>query len=584
MRKTFALATLLLLAALAFSYCPTAVRQINVPAVVTGQEGGLLRVVVSVAPGNGSIYTEISPIVGASTQQSQAKAVEQAFASAGIKQSGCDVHFSFADMGQSPAVDGPSAGVAMAVALKAALQNATIRDDVAVTGAILDGGQVGPVGGIIDKAQAASRMGMRVLVTPQHEIYENILLSKLEEQYSFVDVDAKTLEQAYNIATSAPNASYSPNFELGNISIPEGLQSRQMNWDDERFAKVASAINSALLQNIGFSSPALAKYKDHFEQLAAQNEKIIGMGYGYTAANNAFLAQVDAAFLTTPPHEIDLQAQVDSAKKCVQQMPDVSITRENVEWVSGANARKNWALEKIGDIENNTQEYDSQESQYLALREIYYAHSWCLAGTQMLIQAQDIGGTPINASALAPYAQEGVNGAAGLISKSLVQNPDALWHLGVANKSLQKGDYAGAIFDSAYVIGVQSASNVENEAQDGEVEKEVQMLSAQNYSTLWARTYQSQGVYTLAQDMEDGAPVSDSHNVLSLAQSMENAFGGIGQKLANPPETYEVSLAKKPENSLLSDLFAVVIWGGLALLVAKVAFMAVKNRYKILDS
>ena len=62
--------------------------------------------------------------------------------------------------------DGPSAGVAMAIALVSLLTDRTIRSDTAMTGEISLRGLVLPVGGIKEKSAAAARAGLTRVMLP----------------------------------------------------------------------------------------------------------------------------------------------------------------------------------------------------------------------------------------------------------------------------------------------------------------------------------------------------------------------------------------------------------------------------------
>ena len=62
--------------------------------------------------------------------------------------------------------DGPSAGVAMFVALASLLTGKTVRSDTAMTGEISLRGLVLPVGGIKEKVIAAARAGIKTVMLP----------------------------------------------------------------------------------------------------------------------------------------------------------------------------------------------------------------------------------------------------------------------------------------------------------------------------------------------------------------------------------------------------------------------------------
>ncbi|MEN8161504.1 MAG: S16 family serine protease, partial [Myxococcota bacterium] len=63
--------------------------------------------------------------------------------------------------------DGPSAGVALVVAMVSVLSGRRAHGDVAITGEISLRGRVLPVGGIKDKLLAAERAGVRAVVLPR---------------------------------------------------------------------------------------------------------------------------------------------------------------------------------------------------------------------------------------------------------------------------------------------------------------------------------------------------------------------------------------------------------------------------------
>ena len=62
--------------------------------------------------------------------------------------------------------DGPSAGVAMFMALTSLMTGRTIRHDTAMTGEISLRGLVLPVGGIKEKVTAAARAGIKRVMLP----------------------------------------------------------------------------------------------------------------------------------------------------------------------------------------------------------------------------------------------------------------------------------------------------------------------------------------------------------------------------------------------------------------------------------
>lgn len=88
------------------------------------------------------------------------------------------------------AKDGPSAGVAMVVALTSLLTNTPVRPFTAMTGEITLRGKVLPVGGIKEKVLAAGRAGITTVILPEHNEKDLIDVPKeiVEKiRFSFVD-------------------------------------------------------------------------------------------------------------------------------------------------------------------------------------------------------------------------------------------------------------------------------------------------------------------------------------------------------------------------------------------------------------
>ena len=103
-------------------------------------------------------------------------------------------YFTHIDFAQSYGVDGPSAGVTMAIALCALLEGRPIRQDVAVTGEINLGVgntiQITAVGGLYEKIKAAESWGFKKVVIPKKNFEHSIDVN----DYKIEVVPAETLD------------------------------------------------------------------------------------------------------------------------------------------------------------------------------------------------------------------------------------------------------------------------------------------------------------------------------------------------------------------------------------------------------
>jgi ATP-dependent Lon protease len=83
---------------------------------------------------------------------------------AGVDPLDFDLHVNVVGGGN---IDGPSAGLAVFLALYSALTKTALPRDVAVTGELSIAGHVRPVGGIVEKLYAARQAGMRLVIVPR---------------------------------------------------------------------------------------------------------------------------------------------------------------------------------------------------------------------------------------------------------------------------------------------------------------------------------------------------------------------------------------------------------------------------------
>jgi ATP-dependent Lon protease len=95
--------------------------------------------------------------------------------------------------------DGPSAGVAMTVALSSLISGRPVRNDVAMTGEVTLTGQVLPIGGLKEKSLAAQRAGIKRVIVPKRNEGDVTEIPEHERsalEFVYVDEVAKAIDAA----------------------------------------------------------------------------------------------------------------------------------------------------------------------------------------------------------------------------------------------------------------------------------------------------------------------------------------------------------------------------------------------------
>jgi ATP-dependent Lon protease len=95
--------------------------------------------------------------------------------------------------------DGPSAGVAMTVALSSLVSGRKVSNDVAMTGEVTLTGQVLPVGGLKEKSLAAQRAGIKRVIVPERnegDVAEIPEHERSELEFTYVDEVKKAIDAA----------------------------------------------------------------------------------------------------------------------------------------------------------------------------------------------------------------------------------------------------------------------------------------------------------------------------------------------------------------------------------------------------
>ncbi|WP_256623113.1 S16 family serine protease [Methanolobus chelungpuianus] len=131
------------------------------------EEGAMLDISVEMVPGRGRVLVQTVPLMGVIFQDTANMAVSLAQERTGADLSQSDIIFSITANEEIPGVDGPSAGALMTVLVLSSINSTPLNPLVTVTGTIDEQGNVGAVGGILEKAEISEQTGKELILIPE---------------------------------------------------------------------------------------------------------------------------------------------------------------------------------------------------------------------------------------------------------------------------------------------------------------------------------------------------------------------------------------------------------------------------------
>ena len=124
-----------------------------------GHQGSDADITLELKEGSGRVFLDTFPVTRMDTQISTRFAKEIACKHFNLN---CNVYdFIYTIEAKSNIIGGPSAGAAIAALTTIALLDLNYDDDTTITGTINSGGIIGPVGGVKEKLEAASKAGIK---------------------------------------------------------------------------------------------------------------------------------------------------------------------------------------------------------------------------------------------------------------------------------------------------------------------------------------------------------------------------------------------------------------------------------------
>ncbi len=171
-------------------------------------KGVVMKLEVELREGAGRVLINTIPKIGIDLQTSARTSVLVAENITGAKLQKTDVIVTIIASEPVTIVDGPSAGIAITVATIAAIKNETLLEGIMATGTVNPDGSVGPIGGLLEKGEAAAMKGGRVFVVPKGQStvlvqvpvrYSQGIFTIIVYETRKVDVEDYLKERGFNL-------------------------------------------------------------------------------------------------------------------------------------------------------------------------------------------------------------------------------------------------------------------------------------------------------------------------------------------------------------------------------------------------
>ncbi len=270
-------------------------------------KGALADLALAIKPGTERVFLETFPLTKITTQVSLRFAQQIACTEFDFDCSEYDFFYTISAL--PGIVGGPSAGSAAAVLTAALLQGDDLRKDVGITGTINSGGLIGPVGGIKQKLEAASKNSIALVLIPrgttEYKEDDNTTTDLIAygKELNISVQEVATLAEAYEVFTGKKVKQ-----DNGDLVIEPGYE-RTMQAVAEDLCERSDAIKARLEQarlnvsaNVSSKEATALNYTNRSNTAFEQGEYYSSASYCFRA--NVLLKQAYFALFNYSDDEI----------------------------------------------------------------------------------------------------------------------------------------------------------------------------------------------------------------------------------------------------------------------------------------
>ena len=525
---------------------------INAPAVDANGNGVVTTISATATAGTGKVRTDISnALVAQDTELSIRHAMTATTTLLKLNPDNYDVNIDI--IANAEQIDGPSGGMALALVIYSELAKQNLpnplRTDMIVTGTINDKGEIGPVGGVEEKLQAAAKNKLKLVLIAKGQstidAFDYVIYANEISNGQMQVIEVKNLTEAVTYAFT-PNALTFPNapqtaiktLQLKTIDTTQKTTFlKQIAQDDlkravDNLAKVQQKLQNDTKQNQRLKANIRA-----INTSITTATKAIDQGYYYSAANTAFLININLeTILLQDTSPTQFNALLKETQQTINEFQTTKPNTNNFETVSAAQMRYTWAKNKLQIVKQAIQqEPNAAPNEYL--EEIIIAKNWINAANKMAqsTQAKQTG-DELNENNIRPYALTLLKQAI----ETNTTNEEFQDHIDTAKIAIAQNNYIAATYDLQYVMAFNKADN-EIEQNQTQAAKNANIPIQNKYvnsNSIWAELYYTNALYNAqlsAQNQDDYSP--NALRLIYLAQNFEQNKNQILLEAQNPRPT-----------------------------------------------
>lgn len=263
-------------------------KTINALAVnIQGNYGVVIKIVVNVTPGSGKVFVSTPPLVQIDMQSSAQLAAITACDLLGLDFSDYNFYYDIeSDVGL---VGGPSAGAVMTVATIAVFKDLTLNKDVYMSGTIIPGGFVGPVGDLNYKLEAAAKNGCKIFLIPKGQSISKVT-KRVGNVTAIEIVNLKNLARKYNIdlhevETIGEALYYYTGYKLQTLNVTLNMTS---------YKAIFKKMNDRMISDVNELKTKVYTYgkSEKAEEFISEAMNFTNSSYYYSSTCRLFLSKV----------------------------------------------------------------------------------------------------------------------------------------------------------------------------------------------------------------------------------------------------------------------------------------------------